>query len=447
MCGAATAGTCWAARSTREPNWKPAPPRQTCWPGSIRPAAPATASDRAGGDTGGYDAPADDAAASRRRPPVDVVVPVHGGAGHTLACLDSVLAGLRRPSRLIVVDDASPEPELVAALDALAAAAAHHADPPPAQPWASPPAPMPACALPPGRDVVLLNSDTLVAPGWLKELRDVAYSAPDIGTVTPLSNDATILSYPDPAGGNAVPDLARRPRASTRWRDGRTAATCDRHPGRRRLLHVYPARLPGCGRPVARRPVRPGLRRGERFLPARAPSGLAARRRDRACSSRMSAGSRSARRRGHLRARNAALLERLHPGYDAADPGARRGRSAGGGAAAPGSGALARRAAARQRRGGPDHPCDGGGVERQIAASVERHRADGSPRHRAASGPLARWRTMRRGRRRHRGWLPQPALRRCRTNCRTLLRLLDARAPARRSNCITWSAITRRCSS
>jgi GT2 family glycosyltransferase len=41
---------------------------------------------------------------------------------------------------------------------------------------------------------VLLNSDTLVAPGWLEDLRAVAYSAPDIGTATPLSNDATILS-------------------------------------------------------------------------------------------------------------------------------------------------------------------------------------------------------------------------------------------------------------
>jgi len=37
-----------------------------------------------------------------------------------------------------------------------------------------------------GRDVVLLNSDTLAAPGWLEALRSVAYSAPDIGTVTPL---------------------------------------------------------------------------------------------------------------------------------------------------------------------------------------------------------------------------------------------------------------------
>ena len=56
----------------------------------------------------------------RKRPPVDVVVAVHGGMAHTIACLDSVLASLSRPSRLIVVDDASPEPELIAALDALA---------------------------------------------------------------------------------------------------------------------------------------------------------------------------------------------------------------------------------------------------------------------------------------------------------------------------------------
>ena len=131
-----------------------------------------------------------------------------------------------------------------------------------------------------GHDVVLLNSDTLVAPGWLEELRAVAYGAADIGTVTPLSNDATILSYPDPAGGNAAAGPRRhgpprRARATGERRRG------DRHPGRRGLLHVYPARLPRCRRPVPRRPVRPGLWRGERFLPARAASRLAARRRDR----------------------------------------------------------------------------------------------------------------------------------------------------------------------
>ena len=62
-----------------------------------------------------------------------------------------------------------------------------------------------ACA---GRDIVLLNSDTLVPPGWLGRLRDAAYAAPDISTATPLSNDAAILSYPNPSGGNTVPDAA-----------------------------------------------------------------------------------------------------------------------------------------------------------------------------------------------------------------------------------------------
>ena len=57
-----------------------------------------------------------------------------------------------------------------------------------------------------GRHVVLLNSDTLVAPGWLHTLRAAACSAPDIGTATPLSNEASIFSYPDAAGGNPAPD-------------------------------------------------------------------------------------------------------------------------------------------------------------------------------------------------------------------------------------------------
>ena len=75
-----------------------------------------------------------------------------------------------------------------------------------------------------GRDVVLLNSDTLVAPGWLEGLREVAYGAADIGTVTPLSNDATILSYPDPAGRQRRAGPRRHGPPRRRRRDGRTAA-------------------------------------------------------------------------------------------------------------------------------------------------------------------------------------------------------------------------------
>jgi len=46
------------------------------------------------------------------------------------------------------------------------------------------------------RDVVLLNSDTVVFPGALREMAWVAYLDPMIGFVSPRSNNATICSLP-----------------------------------------------------------------------------------------------------------------------------------------------------------------------------------------------------------------------------------------------------------
>lgn len=47
-----------------------------------------------------------------------------------------------------------------------------------------------------GKDVVLLNSDVIVSGNWLTRLKDICYSEEKIGTVTPLSNNATICSFP-----------------------------------------------------------------------------------------------------------------------------------------------------------------------------------------------------------------------------------------------------------
>ena len=46
-------------------------------------------------------------------------------------------------------------------------------------------------------DVLLLNSDTEVSEGWLEKIKKCAYSDVDVATVTPLSNNATLVSVPN----------------------------------------------------------------------------------------------------------------------------------------------------------------------------------------------------------------------------------------------------------
>jgi GT2 family glycosyltransferase len=159
---------------------------------------------------------------TRRRAPT-VVIPVHDGGPVVLACLASVLASKPDDARVLVIDDGSSDPGLIAELDRLAGqrkiALQRHK-----RPLGFPASANAGIRAAAGRDVLLLNSDTLVPPDWLSRLRDAAYSARDIGTVTPLSNDATILSYPGPASSNPKPDqpavtrldrLARRANGAT----------------------------------------------------------------------------------------------------------------------------------------------------------------------------------------------------------------------------------------
>ena len=65
-------------------------------------------------------------------------------------------------------------------------------------------------------DVVLLNSDTIVTARWLEKLIDAAYSSPDVGTVTPLSNEATICSVTMPSNHDIDAFASRVERLSQR---------------------------------------------------------------------------------------------------------------------------------------------------------------------------------------------------------------------------------------
>jgi GT2 family glycosyltransferase/glycosyltransferase involved in cell wall biosynthesis len=136
---------------------------------------------------------------------IDVIVPVYLGREESLRCISSVLESQGRvPMELVVINDASPDLELSAELRRLAVSlrftllenkdnlgfvgAVNR-----------------GMRLHPGRDVVLLNSDTAVAAGWLDRLRAAAYRAGNIGTATPLSNNATICSFPGFCRENRIP--------------------------------------------------------------------------------------------------------------------------------------------------------------------------------------------------------------------------------------------------
>ncbi len=143
------------------------------------------------------------------RAPLVVVMPVYRDAARTEAALDA-LAQSAPGVMIVVIDDASPEAALRAMVRERARAGAimlHRLRVNRGFPGAVNRGLALAARHVPGCDVVLLNADTLVPDGALTRLQSALYQAPDIGSVTPLSNEATILSYPDPSGGNHAPDL------------------------------------------------------------------------------------------------------------------------------------------------------------------------------------------------------------------------------------------------
>lgn len=136
---------------------------------------------------------------------VDVVIPVYAGHDETIACINSALRATNRTRReIVVVDDCGPEPRLREALRAYERAGAITLLINP-QNLGFPSAANNGMSVHPDRDVILLNSDTLVPHGWIDRLRDAAYRAANVGSVTPLSNRATICSYPESNKDNDLP--------------------------------------------------------------------------------------------------------------------------------------------------------------------------------------------------------------------------------------------------
>lgn len=137
-------------------------------------------------------------------PPITVAVPVRGGGDIVTRCFERLLrhTNFAEHHLLVVVDDdpTFATSELAGRLRQTPgatvverttrggfAAAANDAFG-----WAT-------------GDVVLVNSDVLVAAGWLESLAEAASSSPHVATVTPWSNDATVCSFPRAFQANPLP--------------------------------------------------------------------------------------------------------------------------------------------------------------------------------------------------------------------------------------------------
>ncbi len=137
--------------------------------------------------------------------PVVVIVPVFRNLAATQRCIESVLDSDAGPrTRLIVINDDSPEPEVCSWCEELGAREGVTV--------LKNPKNLGFVAtvnrgidVDEEADVVLLNSDAEVANNWLQRLQDCAYSDEAIATVTPLSNNASVCSYPLPLQENELP--------------------------------------------------------------------------------------------------------------------------------------------------------------------------------------------------------------------------------------------------
>jgi O-antigen biosynthesis protein len=136
---------------------------------------------------------------------VTVVVPVYREYEATRACLESLRAALLGSSghHAIVVNDATPDTRIAAYLAEIAASPGIELLTNTANLGFVGAVNRALQRIPQG-DVILLNADTVVPLGFIDRLRAVAHSAPDIGTVTPLSNNGEFTSLPMPYKANPL---------------------------------------------------------------------------------------------------------------------------------------------------------------------------------------------------------------------------------------------------
>lgn len=142
---------------------------------------------------------------------VDIIIPIFNAYDYTKQCIESVLKNTKlNKNTLILINDKSTDPKMADMLNAFVKDNPNR-----------------SIKLVNNKenlgfvkcvnlgmkmsnnDVVLLNSDTEVTENWLVKLQNTAYSAENIATVTPLSNNATLASIPNFMEDNELPSYIK----------------------------------------------------------------------------------------------------------------------------------------------------------------------------------------------------------------------------------------------
>jgi|GEM_PF-367102 len=123
-----------------------------------------------------------------------VVIPVFNAVDDLVECATSLLNGTERNVPIIVLDDASTDNQIARVVQKFPTDRLLYLQKQSntgfvstvnlAFRWCAP------------RDIVIVNSDVIVPPGWLTRLTVAAQSRSNIATATPFTNNGTILSIP-----------------------------------------------------------------------------------------------------------------------------------------------------------------------------------------------------------------------------------------------------------
>lgn len=132
-----------------------------------------------------------------------VIIPIYNAYDEVINCIDSVLASIDSFTEVLLINDCSPDKKIKPLLERYKGidnlliynneenmGYTRNINK--------------AIKLSKGKDIVLLNSDTIVTKRWLESLKEGAYENDVIGTVTAMSDNAGAFSFPRNDLGNKV---------------------------------------------------------------------------------------------------------------------------------------------------------------------------------------------------------------------------------------------------